>query len=323
MSALQFRTFEPRDWDESKHPRDPAGTSTGGQFTGDGGGDRAPSGGGKPSGGKHPGEGYSKHAVLRGDGSIYTTDVHDAARALYEGKKVELDQPKKVSTLIHVLGKEAERMQKQGKDAPVFNLCDVSVSGTNLFCAESKGIPRIKMPQLDREQTKKFIEYLKDKGYGIERTRELAANLRATQDELNGAKVAANMDKIESGEGKEPRLVVSRDDYILDGHHRWAAKLGLDSKDGDLTNDTKMKISRVDISITKLHEEADKFTGGKGHVAVSAEGALLFREYSPSPFELRDFDESKHPRDERGRFSETGGEGEKEPPTAFVSPNVG
>jgi|SRR5215475_894267 len=236
--------------------------------------------GGDGDGGKHPGAGYSSHAKLRADGSIYTTDVHDAARALYEGKKVELDQPKKISTLISVLGKEAERWQAQGQKAPLFDLCNVSVAGTNLFCAESKGIPRVKMPQLNAEQTKKFLEYLRGKGYKIDRGKEVAANLRATQNQLDGAKVAINMDKIDSEKGKDPRLVISKDDYILDGHHRWAAKLGVDSRDGNLSNDTKMKISRVNISITKLLEEAEKFTGGKGHVAAGERSIkMLFHTY--------------------------------------------
>jgi hypothetical protein len=40
-SALLYRTYDPhaRDWDESKHPREPAGGPGGGQFTSDGGGD--------------------------------------------------------------------------------------------------------------------------------------------------------------------------------------------------------------------------------------------------------------------------------------------
>lgn len=254
---------------------------TTGRFQGSHGhGGTEPGGGKGGKGGKHPGEGYSKHAVERADGSIYTTDVKDAARALYEGKKVELDQPKKVSTLIRELGKEAQRWQAAGQKAPLFNLCDVTVSGTNLFCVESKGIPRIEMPQMDEEQTKKFVKYLKEQGYKVKRGRELAANLRATQNELNGAKVAANMDKIErQGDTKAPRLIISKDDYILDGHHRWAAKIGIDVKDNKF--DTEMKTSRVNISITKLLEEADKFTGGKGHVAASYRGNLHYRRYDP------------------------------------------
>ena len=76
----------------------------------------------------------------------------------------------------------------------------MSVSGTNLFCAESKGVPRVEMPQLDAKQTKEFVKYLKDQGYKVKKGSELAANLRATQNELNGAKVASNMDRIESGD---------------------------------------------------------------------------------------------------------------------------
>jgi thioredoxin reductase len=253
-----------KDWDESKHPRVPAGSPGGGQFGEGGGGD-----GGEEEG-AHPGEGYSKHAKLLKDGTIYTTSVADAQRALYEGRKVELDQPKKVSTLIQKLAKEAQRWQAAGQSAPLFNLCNVSVAGTNLFCAESKGIPRAEMPQMDDAQTKLFRKYLKDKGYKIQKESEYAANLRATQNELNGAKVAAVMDHLaDKQDHHAKRLIISKDDYILDGHHHWAGKLGLDAADGNLTNDSKIKIARVNIPITKLLEEAEIFTGGKGKKPAS------------------------------------------------------
>jgi hypothetical protein len=254
------------DWDESQHPRDPDG-----KFTSGGGGDGD---GKKPSdgGGKHPGEGYTKGAYVKG-GVIYTSSVADAQRALHENRKVELDQPRKVSVLINKLGKQAEQMIKQGKEAPVYNLCNVTVSGSNLFCAETKGIPRAEMPQLDDQQTKDFRKYLKDQGYKIEKDKTPAANLRATQNELNGAKVAGVAQKLRDKPGHySKRIIVSKDDYILDGHHHWAAKVGLDSEDGILDNDTKVKISRVDISITKLLAEAEKFTGGKGKKTVGESG---------------------------------------------------
>src|SRR5262249_12373421 len=148
------------------------------------------------------------------------------------------EQPKQASTLIHELGRIAKRMQKQGKDAPFFDLCKVSISGTNLFCAETKGIKRVEMPQMDKATTIAFIKHLEDKGYKIEKGSERAINLRATQNQLNGVKVALNMDRYVR-EGKGPRrLIVSRGDYILDGHHKWAAKIGLDALDNKLTNDT-------------------------------------------------------------------------------------
>ena len=80
-----------------------------------------------------------------------------------------------------------------------------------------------------------------------------------------------------------PRLIVSKDDYILDGHHRWAAKIGLDAASGKLRDDLKMKVSRVNVDIVTLLDEANKFTGGKGAKAATemSFGDLLYRVHTP------------------------------------------
>jgi HK97 family phage major capsid protein/HK97 family phage prohead protease len=211
---------------------------------------------------EHPGEGYSKEAYVDEHGVIQTTKVADAQRALSENRRVNLDQPKKISTLIKALASEARKMIEKGKEAPNFNLCNVSVAGTNLFCEQSKGIPRAKMPQLDEDQTKALIKHLKDEGYEVTKDEEFASHLRATQDELSSAKVAKITEKAKTKPDKlAKRLVISKDDYILDGHHHWATKLGLDAADDNLTNDTKMRVSRVNIGIVQLLKEAEKFSG--------------------------------------------------------------
>jgi hypothetical protein len=250
QAQRNLQKFDPNE------PRDESGKWTDGGSSGDSAG--------SDEGGKreHPGEGYSASAYVK-DGVIHTSSVYDAQRALSEDRKVELSQPKQISTLIKRLGEAAKEMEAQGKKAPVYNLCNVSIKGTNLFCAETKGIKRVEMPVIPAKRTKEFIQYLKDQGYKIEKEKEVAANLRATQDEINGAKVAVSMKRIKK-EGFYKRLVVSKDDYILDGHHTWAAQLGLDAKDNKLHDDKEVKIARVNISITKLIAEAEKFTGGKG-----------------------------------------------------------
>jgi GNAT superfamily N-acetyltransferase len=238
----------------------------------------------------HPGHGYSPSAFVDGQGRIHTKDVDDAVRALYERRDVVLAQPREVSTLIEKLGKVTAEMVKLGKQAPVFDLCHVSVAKTNLFCAESKGIPRIEMPQLDKDQTKQFQHYLLSKGYTISKEKELADHLRATQNELNGAKVAANALRLQQHPDKKlPRLIVSRDNYILDGHHRWAAVIGNDAASGKLTQ--HMKISRVNIGITDLLKEAEQF--GAGHAPVDVQA-------SPEPQP-----QARHDSERRVRFLET------------------
>ncbi len=202
------------------------------------------------------GHGYSKRSRLLGD-TVHTSDVRDAARALYENRKVVLTQTQQVSTLLDHLGQVAKTFEKMGRKAPTFNLCNVSVRNTNLFCAENKGIPRVKMPQFTEQGTLDFIQTLRDKGYRIDKQTALAAHLRATQNELQGAKVAANMAKMRADPSLKGRhIVVSKDDYILDGHHHWAAAIGIDAADGNLTNDKEMNISRIDIDIISLLKEA-------------------------------------------------------------------
>ena len=261
---------------------------------------------------KHPGKGYSQNAKMVGD-VIHTTEVADAQRALMTGKKVQLDQIRGVSVLLERLGEVADKMIERGEKAPTINLCDLTIAGTSLFCSESKGIARIEMPQMTEEQTEDFKKYLVDKGYEVTAEEQYASHLRATQNELNGAKVAGIAKQLRSQEYENTlRTVVSNDDYILDGHHRWAAKIGNDSHDGHLTNDTKYPIARVGIDIITLLEEAHKFTGGKGRKGVG---------------DARPWDESKHERgqpENKGQFaSKSGGGGGAAPKPTPTKPYSG
>jgi len=253
------------DFDPNE-PRDPQGKWT--------------TGGGGSKEGDHPGEGYSKEAKVDEKGVIHTTNVDDAVQALREGRKVELNQPREVATLLDKLGKVASDMIAKGEKAPNFDLCKVSVKGTNLFCAEGLGIKREDMPQLP-DDTSGFVRYLRKSGYSIKPEEELASHLRATQNQLKGAQVAGMAKFIETGINKEGKsdpegrrklmnraILISRDGYILDGHHNWAANIGVAARNGTLESGTKMKVLRVNTSITNLLYLGEDYTGGKGHKGV-------------------------------------------------------
>jgi hypothetical protein len=79
-------------------------------------------------------------------------------------------------------------------------------------------------------------------------------------------KVAGIMGFLRSNPDKVARaepLFVSRDNYIVDGHHRWAATVGLDyASDSDA--EISVPIHRVDMSITELLKRSRDFAEKHG-----------------------------------------------------------
>jgi predicted kinase len=203
-------------------------------------------------------------------------DVEMAAKLLAEGKQVELNQPIQVSTLLDKLAAWVKASEARGEKPPVFDLGKVSVKGTNLFAVGSKGVPRIRMPQFKGTPEKgsradklpknekgrvslddAWRAHLKLLGIRTAVGTEKAANLRATQRDLNGANAARFAREMKEGRDTKP-IFISREGYILDGHHQWAGRIGLDSEDGKL--DLDMPVERIDLPITELLAEADRFT---------------------------------------------------------------
>lgn len=228
-------------------------------------------------------------------------DVERAATLLAQGHRVELNQPHQVSTLLDKLAAVVEEAKQKGEKAPTFDLCKVSVKGTNLFCAQSKGIARVQMPQLKGMPTPgskadklpkddkgrvdladHFKEHLQGLGVGISRRDVRADHLRASQSELNGALTAHLAQQMDSGVRDNTPIFASRDDYIVDGHHRWAATVGVDYRDnkaGDLT----MPTDTVDMEIGQLLDEARKFVDEWGMARQDASAQTVPRTADAEP----------------------------------------
>ena len=59
-------------------------------------------------------------------------------------------------------------------------------------------------------------------------------------------------------------MLVTGDNYIVDGHHRWAAQIGIDAADNTLGNDRPINVTRVDMDIIDLLAEAVKYANENG-----------------------------------------------------------
>lgn len=111
---------------------------------------------------------------------------------------------------------------------------------------ERLGLRRDEMPQLDHEECLAFLDWLKADGVSVRPEAIDPAALGRTQKAINGQKVQGMVRAHRLGKFPgltDQRIVISSDNYVLDGHHRWAALRQLGSP---------MKVWRVDMPIDKL-----------------------------------------------------------------------
>lgn len=198
-------------------------------------------------------------------------DITRAAKLIAEGKHVTLNQPDQISTLVEKIAQEASEAKAAGKQPPNWNIAQISVPGTNLFAIQNLGVPRVLMPQFagtvdpgskaekllpkgadiktaEVDLTPQFIQSLKDSGIKVKEEMVPTNFLRASQGEIDGAKVGAIAKAMDAGHVKEARIFVTKDNYVLDGHHRWAAKMIIDMRDNH-PGDIQMPVYKLDMDI--------------------------------------------------------------------------
>lgn len=228
--------------------------------------------------GRPDGAGTVEDPIAVGD------DLDRAVALLAEGKHVRLDQPEQVATLVDRLAAETDRLEKAGQDAPDFDLCLVSVPGTNLFCADHRGVDRIAMPQFSGQAvpgspaaaianskgkadvSAAFREELRRQGISVTDRTMPASHLRATQRQLNGAKIGGMVAALRAGDLPPGSIFVTREGYVIDGHHRWAANVTADVADNRL-GDSDMPVEVVDLDIGTALDMANEFTHRMGIAA--------------------------------------------------------
>lgn len=156
-------------------------------------------------------------------------------------------------------------------------------------CAGNMGLTRDKMPQIEGEKTVKqmlssdneldrrkgkamvqagadpesdktilqhMIDHLAKNGVKTSETTVPVGALKATQSEIKAEKVYGMADAHLKGKFNkiDASVVVSRDGYLLDGHHRWAALLTIDPA-------RTMTVKVIDMDMEDLLNEAQAVPG--------------------------------------------------------------
>lgn len=201
---------------------------------------------------------------------------------------------RKIVSMLNKLAEAVRKAKERGQDAPEYDLCQISIPGTNMFCGNNLGIPRENMPQLkgkvsndsivgrlarqnsplvkvkrnengdivEADAEELFKAVLVKKGHTMTPKRVPADTLRATQSELVGSKVAGMMKALEENpenKGIRAPIFVSKDGYVLDGHHRWASLVALQMSNGS-GEDIEMDVVEVDMTAKELVGFTNRFT---------------------------------------------------------------
>jgi hypothetical protein len=220
------------------------------------------------------------------------TSIKDAIERLGKGQGIQFERPDQVVTLLHKLRAVVKEAAERGQKAKVYDLCKVYVKGTNLFCEHNVHIPRDQMPQLKGiprpgsladamrhekngkvDLTFAYLSELGKHGIGVEKTTVRADHLRAAQNQIDGAKVAKILHEYERDGIPDRAFYVSKDHYIVDGHHHYAAQVALQLAVGK-SETIRMQVYRVNEKILPLLQRTKDYTVRMG-IGAQAIGKMV------------------------------------------------
>ncbi len=165
--------------------------------------------------------------------NAYPGHYDKAANYLY--KVLKRKQEENQGNWRHAFGYYAQQIGKSFKDIDTRNLMKIFkqrygdefpklVKEFKIVKPDPKdtmGIKRTEMPQVATKDYPEFMDYLKDNGAEFRKETVSAKSLKAVQGEFSdqGVEKALRKSKLKKAS------IVSSDNYIIDGHHRWVAAL--------------------------------------------------------------------------------------------------
>ncbi len=129
-----------------------------------------------------------------------------------------------------------------GKSVKADDLCQTYPE----VCKGNLGISRSSMSQIKTDNIPAFLNSLEENGIKFHLNR-----LKATQKEMDSVKITEMM-ALPLGKLEGKPILVSKDDHIVDGHHRWAALLALNGNN-------RMPCHIIDLPIRDLLKKIDGF----------------------------------------------------------------
>ena len=139
------------------------------------------------------------------------------------------------------------RMIKEGKEIEFNYLNESDIVKLN----NTLGIERGELPQIPKDSIEEYLGYLESNKIPFEIQSQPVASLNSSQTEIDLDKVR---DMMTDEDVNNTPIIVSKDDYILDGHHRALAAFNSDKE-------SEIPVIKIDLPIDELIEVSNDFNG--------------------------------------------------------------
>jgi hypothetical protein len=197
-----------------------------------------------------------------------TGETHDARGESTSRVAEMLNQGHNVVVNARDLDRVFRKMAARDDDPDVTQLV---IRGTTLFGGEGLGVPRADMPQFGDTQAD-FFEHLNSQGISTTKANLSPLTLRPIQKEISGRRAGKKYLKfVKGGRDAIDRIVVSRDGYVVDGHHGWAAAVARAAAKPSTT----MKATVVGLDHQDALRVSREWTKSKGIAGKSMDARML------------------------------------------------
>lgn len=142
------------------------------------------------------------------------------------------------------------------------DLTELKVNGTMLYGDEGMGIARKDMPQVPSERRGEFLSELQGEGVTIEEEAIDPKTLKPIQKEVSASRSGAiyNRYKEEGGIPTEQRILISKDGFVIDGHHTWGAAVAFSFDNPDAT----LPVYRIGLTAKEALDRSLEWTKAQG-----------------------------------------------------------
>lgn len=142
------------------------------------------------------------------------------------------------------------------------DLTELKVNGTMLFGDEGMGIARKDMPQIPAERRGEFLADLAKEGVSVDEEAIDPKTLKPIQKEVSSSRSGAiyNRYKEQGGIPQEQRILISKDGYVIDGHHTWGAAVGFSFDNPN----AKLPVYRLSLTAKEALDRSLAWTEAQG-----------------------------------------------------------